>query len=115
MNTAARLEAANKPLDSNVSASRELVEQTNPDWWVPMGRIVLRGRAQPVDIYHPKPGFPEEDRRKLEEAAQLTDSKPDLAAELIDEVLAGHLDDLALQNYSKRIRNLDDGGAYVLG
>lgn len=115
MNTAARLEAANKPLDSNVSASRELVERTNPDGWVPMGRIVLRGRAQPVDIFQPKPGFPAEDRRKLEEAAQLTDRKPDLAVELIDEVLAGHPDDLALQNYSKRIRNLNDGGAYVLG
>ena len=115
MNTAARLEAANKPLDSNVSASREFIEKSNPDWWVPMGRIVLRGRAQPVDIYHPKPDFPAEDARKLEEAAQATDSKPDVAASLIDEVLAGHPDDLALKNYSNRIRNLNDGGAYVLG
>lgn len=115
MNTAARLEAANKPLDSSVSASREFVEKSNPDWWVPMGRIVLRGRAQPVDIHQPKPGFPAEDASKLEEAAQLTDSKPDVAARLVDEVVAGHPDDLALQNYSNRIRNLNDGGAYVLG
>ncbi|EAQ27650.1 adenylate/guanylate cyclase catalytic domain protein [Erythrobacter sp. NAP1] len=115
MNTAARLEAANKPLNSNVSASREFIEKSNPDWWVPMGRIVLRGRAQPVDIYHPKPGFPEEDRRKLEEAVQVSDTDPELAAKLVDEVLAGHPDDLALQNYSNRIRNLNDGGAYVLG
>ncbi|AWW75389.1 adenylate/guanylate cyclase domain-containing protein [Erythrobacter sp. KY5] len=115
MNTAARLEAANKPLDSNVSASREFIEKSNPDWWVPMGRIVLRGRARPVDIYHPKPGFPEEDRRKLEEVVQVSDTDPELAAKLIDEVLAGHPDDLALQNYSNRIRNLNDGGAYVLG
>ena len=115
MNTAARLEAANKPLDSNVSASREFIERSNPDWWVPMGRIVLRGRAQPVDIYHPKPGFPQEDRRKLEQVVQLADTDPELAQRLLDEVVAGHPDDLALRNYSNRIRNLNDGGAYVLG
>ncbi len=115
MNTAARLEAANKPLQSSVSASREFIEKSDPDWWIPMGRIVLRGRAQPVDIYQPKPGFPEADRKKLVEAVQVSDTNPELAARLVDEVLAGHPEDSALQNYSNRIRNLNDGGAYVLG
>lgn len=115
MNTAARLEAANKPLQSSVSASREFIEKSNPDWWVPMGRIVLRGRAQPVDIYQPMPDLPAEDRRKLEEAVQLIDSKHELAVDLIDQVVAGHPEDSALENYAHRIRNLNDGGAYVLG
>lgn len=115
MNTAARLEAANKPLQSNVSASREIIKKAKLDWWVPMGRIVLRGRAQPVDIYHPKPGFPVEDKSKLEEAVQLIDSNHELAVQLIDQVVAGHLEDSALENYATRIRNLDNGGAYVLG
>ena len=100
---------------SNNWQAIDIVEKSNPDWWVPMGRIILRGRAQPVDIYQPKPDFPAEDARKLEEAAQLTDSKPDVAARLVDEVVAGHPDDLALRNYGNRIRNLNDGGAYVLG
>jgi len=115
MNTAARLEAANKPLQSSVSASREFIEKSSPDWWVPMGRIVLRGRAQPVDIYQPKPGFPDEDREKLIKAAQLADSNHDVAVQLIDEVAAMHPNDDALRNYSERIRKLNDGGAYVLG
>ncbi|WP_299193572.1 CHASE2 domain-containing protein [uncultured Erythrobacter sp.] len=115
MNTAARLEAANKPLQSSVSASREFIEKSNPDWWVPMGRIVLRGRAQPVDIYQPMPDFPPEHREKLIEAAQLSDSKHDVAVQLIDEVVAMHPDDDALRNYGERIRKLNDGGAYVLG
>lgn len=115
MNTAARLEAANKPLDSNVSASREFIEKSNPDWWVPMGRIVLRGRAQPVDIYHPRPDLPEEDRQKLREAVQLMDTNHELASQLVDQVVASHPGDSALSNYSNRIRNLNDGGAYVLG
>ena len=115
MNTAARLEAANKPLKSSVSASREIIEQANPDWWVPMGRIVLRGRAQPVNIYQPMPDLPAEDRKKLEEVVQLTDSNHELAVQLIDQVVAGHPEDSALENYAYRIRNLNDGGAYVLG
>ncbi len=115
MNTAARLEAANKPLQSSVSASREFIEKSKPDWWVPMGRIVLRGRAQPVDIYQPMPDLPEVDRRKLEEAVQVTDSNHELAVDLIDQVVAGHPEDSALENYASRIRNLNDGGAYVLG
>jgi adenylate cyclase len=115
MNTAARLEAANKPLQSSVTASREFIEKSNPDWWVPMGRIVLRGRAQPVDIYQPKPGFPEEDRLKLEKAVQVLDTDYELALQLIDDVVAGHPHDSALENYSSRMRNLNDGGAYVLG
>jgi adenylate cyclase len=114
MNTAARLEAANKPLASSVTASREFIEQAKPDWWVPMGRIVLRGRARPVDIYQPRPGFPEEDRQKLEEAVKVSDSNHELAVKLVDEVVASHPDDLALKNYSNRIRHLNDGGAYVL-
>ncbi len=115
MNTAARLEAANKPLGSNVSASREFFEKSNPDWWVPMGRIVLRGRSQPVDIYQPRPDLPPESRAKLTEAAQLSESQYDVALQLIDEVAAMHPADEALRNYSERIRNLDEGGAYVLG
>ena len=115
MNTAARLEAANKPLKSSVSASLEIIEQAKPDWWAPMGRIVLRGRAQPVNIYQPMPDLPAEDRRKLEEVVQLTDSNHELAVQLIDQVVAGHPEDSALENYAYRIRNLNDGGAYVLG
>ena len=115
MNTAARLEAANKPLQSNVSASREFIEKSNPDWWVPMGRIVLRGRAQPVDIFHPKPDFPAHHREKLIQAAQQIDSKDGVAIQLVDEVAAMHPADAALQNYADRLRHLDEGGAYVLG
>jgi len=115
MNTAARLEAANKPLQSSVSASREFIEKSSPDWWVPMGRIVLRGRARPVDIYQPMPDLPEEDRKTLAEVAQLSDSKHDVAVQSLDALVARHPDNMALRNYADRIRNLNDGGAYVLG
>ena len=49
MNTAARLEAANKALDSGVMASREFVERSGLDFWRPMGRVLLRGRDAPLE------------------------------------------------------------------
>ena len=115
MNTAARLEAANKPLQSSVMASREFAERSGLDWWREMGRIVLRGRARPVDIMEPAPGFPAADRQKLAEAAALAADHPEKARNLAQEVAAGHPDDSALNNLVDRYSKLGEGGAYVLG
>ncbi len=115
MNTAARLEAANKALQSSVMASREFAEQSGLDWWRPMGRIVLRGRSSPVDIMEPAPDFPEADRAILVEAAQIAASDPARASELVRTLAAGHPDDIALRNLKDRYENLGEGGAYVLG
>jgi adenylate cyclase len=58
MNTAARLEAANKQLFSSVLFSREAAERADRDDLIPLGRITLRGRSQPVDVYEPRPDLP---------------------------------------------------------
>ena len=119
MNTAARLEAANKALDSSVMASREFAEQSGLDWWRAMGRVRLRGRARAVDILEPAPGFPAEDRAQLDEACRLAiDSDPSRrakAAQITAAVSARHPDDLALSNLARRMHELDEGGTYVLG
>lgn len=115
MNTAARLEAANKPLQSSVMASREFIEQSDLGWWRAMGRVQLRGRAKPVDIFEPAPEFPEEDRAKLDQAAKLAHKDAVGASGLVQEVIVRHPDDLALRNLHARIEQLDEGGAYVLG
>ena len=115
MNTAARLEAANKPLQSSVMASREFAEQSGLDWWRDMGRIALRGRASPVEIMEPAPDFPAGDRAKLAEAAALAARDPAKARALAQEVAASHPDDTALRNLADRYGNLGKGGTYVLG
>ena len=115
MNTAARLEAANKSLDTSVMASREFAERSGLDWWRAMGRVQLRGRARPVDIFEPAPDFPETDRVKLAEASELARTDPIAAERAVTEVAAGHPDDLALQNLLNRIKDLGEGGTYVLG
>jgi len=55
MNTASRLEAASKVLKSSVLFSHEVALRCNRDDLVPLGRITLRGRSQPVDIFEPRP------------------------------------------------------------
>ena len=62
MNTAARLEAANKTLETKVLLSREAMERTGLDWYRPMGRITLRGRSTPVEVFEPVPDWEEKDR-----------------------------------------------------
>ncbi|GAA4642967.1 adenylate/guanylate cyclase domain-containing protein [Pontixanthobacter gangjinensis] len=115
MNTAARLEAANKALESSVMASREFAEKSGLNWWRPMGRVVLRGRAKPVDILEPAPDFPEEDRKKLHQAMILSQSNNTEALEVVEQIVRSHPDDTALVNLLHRMKNLNEERAYVLG
>jgi adenylate cyclase len=115
MNTAARLESANKPLKSCVMASRELAERSGLDWWRPMGKVVLRGRARPVELCEPAPDFPAADREALAKAMILAENDPAGAAAIVEDVAVRHGSDEALQNLLMRIRNSGEGNAYVLG
>lgn len=115
MNTAARLEAASKPLDSSVMASREFMEKSGLDWWRPMGTVVLRGRAKPVDLFEPAPDFPQEDRKALVQASILMESDRKQAEQVIAGVVARHPQDKALANLLYRVQNTEGGSAYVLG
>jgi adenylate cyclase len=115
MNTAARLEAANKALDSAVMASREFAEASGLDWWRAMGRVQLRGRARPVDLFEPAPDFPAEDREVLAQASMLAATDRAAARALVEAVAARHPNDSALGNLAGRMSAMDDGGTYVLG
>lgn len=115
MNTASRLEAANKALGSAVMASREFADASGLDWWRQMGRVQLRGRAKPVDLFEPAPDFPEEDRALLAEACALAADDRAAALRLAQAVAARHPDDSALGNLVRRMDAMDQGGTYVLG
>lgn len=115
MNTAARLEAASKSLDSAIMASREFADRSGVDWWRAMGRVQLRGRARPVELMEPAPDFPLTDRDRLARAAIAVDVDIAAAVALVAYVAGRHPDDSALQNLLKRTRHLEEGGFYVLG
>lgn len=114
MNTAARLEAANKPLGSSVIASREFAEASGLDWWRAMGRVRLRGRAQAVDLFEPAPDFPADDRAALEQAAARAAVHPAEAIALAQAVAGRHPQDSALECLVQRLRQIDEEGTYVL-
>jgi adenylate cyclase len=115
MNTAARLESANKALDSAVMASREFAEASGLDWWRAMGRVQLRGRARPVDLFEPAPDFPADDREKLARASALCATDSSAAAAIVEEIAARHPNDSALGNLARRMAASTEGGTYVLG
>ena len=79
------------------------------------GRVVLRGRARPVDLLEPAPDFSHSDRVKLEKAIELVDSNRSAAIPAIEGILASNPADKALQNLLMRCRELNEEGSYVLG
>ena len=115
MNTAARLEAANKELETRVLASREFVERSSLDWWRPMGRVVLRGRKRPVDVFEAAPDVPEADRQALADALARLDGDRPAALKLLGELSQCNPADIALENLLRRCTELNEEGAYVLG
>jgi adenylate cyclase len=115
MNTAARLESANKALGSSVMASREFAERSGLDWWRPMGKVVLRGRARPVELREPLPDFPAEDRDALFASIALLDNDRAAATTSIRSIADRHSSDIALQKLVLRCEALGEEDAYVLG
>ncbi|WP_375195937.1 CHASE2 domain-containing protein [Sphingobium sp.] len=119
MNTASRLEAANKALETTILASREAMLLSGLDWWRPMGRVRLRGRATPVDLFEPAPDFPIADRAVLSEILAAFDGENadarSGALERLKGMINHHPDDAALANLLYRYEYIGEGGTYGLG
>lgn len=114
MNTASRLESANKLLHSTILVSREAKDQASLDIFRPLGRVVLNGRATPVEVWEPVPGMPEGERRRLTELWLAFDGG-DLAALEGIEGIAAARKDAALADFVYRLRQAGPGGHFVLG
>lgn len=114
MNTAARLESANKQLGTSVIASREAVERSGLDWWRPLGSIRLRGRATAVDIFEPVPDIDMAERQRLARLVAALVDPGAHAAEDIARMAAAHPNDAALASLANRVREKNYGEAYDL-
>jgi adenylate cyclase len=115
MNTAARLEGANKPLDTRVLVSREAAERSGLDWFRPMGAVTLRGRKTPVEIFEPVPDMPAEQRRLAIAAVEAhARGEVERVKALTDAILESVHDD-AMMNLIQRLRQTHKGESYVLG
>ena len=119
MNTAARLESANKSLGTGVLASREAMVLSGLDWWRPMGRVRLRGRARPVDLFEPAPGFAASDRAELDKILASFEEGDaggrERAMTQLRAMTQRHPDDAALSNLLYRCENSGEGATYDVG
>lgn len=114
MNTASRLESANKYLHSTILVSAEAKAETGLDIFRPLGRVVLSGRATPVEVWEPVPNMPPADRRRLTELWLAFDGgDPDALAALA--AFAAERKDAALDDFVYRLGQAGPGGHFVLG
>jgi len=114
MNTASRLESANKQLGTGVIVSSIAAERSGLDWFRPMGRVTLRGRATPVDILEPRPDLAARDLDHLRDAYRLLATDRAAAIATLAAYAAAHPDDAPIANLVYRLNHLDEGGSFVL-
>jgi len=80
-----------------------------------MGRIVLRGRAKPVDIFEPAPDRPESERQAIAELVAAHQAGNDAAVVQLTSQLAELGQEEAIANLFKRLGQTQKGESYVLG
>ncbi|MEH6788993.1 adenylate/guanylate cyclase domain-containing protein [Parasphingorhabdus sp.] len=115
MNTAARLEAANKSLDTKVLLSREAMERTGLDWFRPMGRITLRGRSTPVEVFEPVPDWAEKDRAAVTAVIAAHEKGDTGSIQALGAIIKQYGEDLGLANLRQRLEKTRNGESYALG
>ena len=115
MNTAARLEAANKTLGTKVLLSREAMERTGLDWFRPMGRITLRGRSTPVDVFEPVPDWEEKDRAAVTAVIAAHEIGDTGSIQALGVMIKENGEDQGLANLLKRLQTTKNGESYALG
>jgi adenylate cyclase len=116
MNTAARLEGANKYLKSAALISddvRKIIDTS--DILRPMGRIVLSGRPAPIIVWEPAAEMDPEVRKELTRLWEQFDGGDKEALHAIEAIAAAHPDDPALSAFAYRLLQAGPGGHFVLG
>jgi len=115
MNTAARLEAANKSLETKVLISKEAMERTGLDWYRPMGKITLRGRSTPVEVFEPVPDWDEKDRAAVTAIIAAHKNGDTDYVQTLSGMIEQSSEDLGLANLLKRLKKTKNGESYALG
>lgn len=115
MNTASRLESANKGLKTGVLISAEAAERSGRDDLVPMGRVTLRGRARPVDVFTPRPDLNAAQRGRIAALVAAHAAGDRKAYVTGATALAGEFgQDAAIQFLIERLNETEKGESYVL-
>ena len=114
MNTAAR-ESANKALKTTALVSDEARKASGLDLFRPMGRIVLSGRATPIEVWEPMPHMDEAVRARLTSLWSAYDAGNRDALLALEQMAENDKEDAALRLFVYRLREAGPGGHFVLG
>ena len=115
MNTASRLESANKPLRTSVLVSREAAERSGLDWFRRMGTVTLRGRSTPIEVFEIVPELAAEQRAVVNELVEAHASGDSSLVQRLTAKLGDLSHDAALANLVERLRTTGKGESYALG
>ena len=114
MNTAARLESANKQTGTSVLVSGPVVERCGLDIFRFLGRVVLSGRASALAIHEPVPDVPAEERRSFSALAESANAGDAGAVAQIAALAAAAPEDKALVKFAYRLNQQKGTDHYVL-
>ena len=116
MNTAARLEGANKYLKSAALVSDEArARMETQDIFRPMGRITLSGRSTPIVVWEPAGWSDPAQRAELTRLWRQFEAGDKEALHALEAIAAMHDNDVALSVFANRLRQAGPGGSYLLG
>jgi len=115
MNTAARLESANKQLKTVALVSDEAKSRAGLDLLRPMGRIELIGRATPVVVWEPATKMEDSLRAELCALWERFDGGDVTALERFREISGARAEDEALAKFVYRLERAGPGGHFALG
>ncbi|MEO7760243.1 MAG: adenylate/guanylate cyclase domain-containing protein [Sphingomicrobium sp.] len=116
MNTAARIEGANKYIKSAALVSDEARARTATQHvFRPMGRITLSGRSTPIIVWEPSTKTDPDQRAELTRLWRQFEAGDKEALHALEAIAAKHDNDVALSAFANRLRQTGPGGSYILG
>jgi adenylate cyclase len=105
MNMAARLEAANKELGSSICIGPATAARLPNRALRPLGRLDVRGRSTPAEVFDPWPdGVGKSDRKAYLRAVALAERDPLLAAKELDRIASLTSNDPVPARFAARLR-----------
>lgn len=118
MNTAARLEGANKSFGTRVSVSADLLDSLashdDPPPMQKVGNVILKGRTAHLGIFTPAEDEPEALLMRYSEALDMLDADPGRAKGLFEELAADWPDNSLVRMHRDRLASGETGSTFEL-
>ncbi len=116
INTAARLESANRYLGTRICASRSAKDGCNGMAFRPVGRLLLKGKSELIEVFEPQAEARSSEERLHDylHAYGRLESEDSGAAETFSQLSARYPDDGLIAFHHQRLANGETGSIIVL-